>query len=400
MEEKKLEAQIAERLGEKKEESHMQEEIGTAKYLIKARLEASGVVERPDDEGEGFGQTEGLLGEELDLRELLKRGRIGRVKVDLKTEQGKTTGTIFIPSRLDRVETAIIAAALETIERIGPCEAKIAVEEIRDLRDKKRKYVMERAKEILQKFEELVPESQEITELVKDTIKAEDISDYHGLPAGPGLLESDAIIVVEGRADVLNLLRAGIKNTIAVEGTNVPKAVADLTKDKIVTAFLDNDRGGDLILKELLQVAKIDFVARPPPGRSVEELTKKEIMKALKDKVPVEVILAKERKAEHRESPDEMAQIKRKMEELQNTLKGVLLDENFNQVVEVPVNELRSAIEKHQGVRAIVFDGIVTQDLVDAAASAGIRYLAGARSRAENIPRGLRVITFADFRRR
>ncbi|MFN4133508.1 MAG: toprim domain-containing protein, partial [Candidatus Hadarchaeales archaeon] len=225
------------------------------------------------------------------------------------------------------------------------------------------------------------------------------ISEYNGLPAGPGLLESDAIIVVEGRADVLNLLRAGIKNTIAVEGTNVPKAVADLTKNKIVTAFLDNDRGGDLILKELLQVAKVDFVARPPPGRSVEELTRKEIMKALKDKVPAEQALANERRA-GREGPNEMAQIKRKMEELQNTLKGVLLDENFNQVAEVPVNELRGAIEKNPGVKAVVFDGIITQELVDAAASAGIKYLAGARSRAEKVPRGLRVVTFTDFRRR
>ncbi|MFN4133661.1 MAG: DNA primase, partial [Candidatus Hadarchaeales archaeon] len=161
----------------------MEEEVGTAKYLIKAKLDASGVVERPDVVGAIFGQTEGLLGEDLDLRELLKSGRIGRIKVDLKTEQGKTTGAIFLPSSLDRVETAIIAAALETIERIGPCEAKITVEEIRDLRDRKRKYVMDRAKEILQRFEELVPESQEITELVKDTIKADDISEYNGLPA-------------------------------------------------------------------------------------------------------------------------------------------------------------------------------------------------------------------------
>lgn len=375
----------------------MREEIGTSKYLIKGRIEASGVVERPDVVGAIFGQTEGLLGKDLDLRELLKSGRVGRIKVDLKTEQGKTTGTILIPSSLDRVETAIIAAALETIERIGPCEAKITIEEIRDLRDKKRRYVMERAKEILQKFEELTPETQEITEMVKETIKEEDISEYEGLPAGPALLESDAMIIVEGRADVLNLLRAGIKNTIAVEGTNVPKAVADLSKTKITTTFLDNDRGGDLILKELLQVAKIDFVARPPPWKSVEELTRKEILKALKDKVPAEQILAKERIAEHRESRNEIAQIKRKMDELQNTVKGVLLDEDLNPIVELPVAELKVALEKQRGVKAVVFDGVITQELVDAAIVAGAKYIAGARSRAERVPKGLRIITFADF---
>ncbi|MEM4188329.1 MAG: hypothetical protein QXN56_04120, partial [Candidatus Hadarchaeum sp.] len=153
MEEKSLQDLVAEKLG-KKEVSNMREDSGTTKYLIHAKIEASGVVERPDVVGAIFGQTEGLLGSDLDLRELLKSGRIGRIKVEINSSQGKSTGTITIPSSLDRVETAIIAASLETIDRVGPCEATIKVERIEDVRDIKRKFVVERAKELLGAFEE------------------------------------------------------------------------------------------------------------------------------------------------------------------------------------------------------------------------------------------------------
>ena len=109
---------------------------------------------------------------------------------------------------------------------------------------------------------------------------------------GAAIKDSDSIIVVEGRSDVLNLLKYGIKNTIAVQGTNIPKTVQKLSKERTVTVFLDGDRGGDLILREMLQVAEVDFVARAPPGTEVEELTYKQIVKALRYKTPVEQYLS------------------------------------------------------------------------------------------------------------
>ncbi len=111
------------------------------------------------------------------------------------------------------------------------------------------------------------------------------------VPAGPNVMDSDAIIVVEGRADVINLLKYGIKNAVAVEGTNIPQTIVDLCRTKTATAFVDGDRGGDLILSELIQVADIDFVAVSPRGRSVEDMSRKEIVKPLRYKVPLEVIL-------------------------------------------------------------------------------------------------------------
>jgi DNA primase len=283
------------------------EESDTTKYVIHAHISAEGVVERPDVVGAVFGQTEGLLGADLDLRELQKTGRIGRIEVNITYKYGKSSGNILIPSSLDKIETSILAAALETIDRVGPCISKISVTKIEDVRSSKRQQIIERAKHILTAmFDESVPESQELTDAVKSAVRVEEVTFIDNLPAGPGVLESDAIIVVEGRADVLNLLKCGIKNAIAVEGTNVPQLVAELSKKKTVTVFTDGDRGGELILKELLQVADVDYVARPPEGKSVEDLTQKEIIKALRSKVPVEQVV--EVPARRRNKPQQQQQ--------------------------------------------------------------------------------------------
>ncbi|WP_227374670.1 DNA primase DnaG [Haladaptatus halobius] len=259
----------------------------TAKYLIHADITADGVVERSDVVGAIFGQTEGLLGDDLDLRDLQQSSKVGRIDVYVDSEQGQSFGTITIASSLDKVETAILAASLETIERVGPCRASVSVGNIEDVRAAKRREVVDRAKELLSSsFDESVMTSREILEEVRQSIRVEDITEYEGFPAGPNVIDSNAIIVVEGRADVLTLLRYGVKNAIAVEGTNVPDTVAELTQDRTTTAFLDGDRGGDLILRELEQVADIDYVAVAPPGRSVEDLSRDEVMSALRDKRP------------------------------------------------------------------------------------------------------------------
>ncbi|WP_049983297.1 DNA primase DnaG [Halorubrum sp. BV1] len=259
----------------------------TEKYLIHATIAADGVVERSDVVGAVFGQTEGLLGEELDLRDLQESSRVGRIDVAVESENGQSFGEVTVASSLDKVETAILAAALETIDRIGPCHASVEVTSIEDVRAAKRREVVERAKELIAGgFDETSLASDDILEEVREAARVEGIVDYRGLPAGPRVGDSDAVIVVEGRADVLTLLDCGIKNAIAVEGTNVPDAVADLTADRTVTAFLDGDRGGELILRELAQVGDVDYVAFAPPGESVEDLDRSTVFDALRGKVP------------------------------------------------------------------------------------------------------------------
>ena len=265
--------------------------IDTVKYLVYANAEIDGLVEKPDIVGAIFGQTEGLLGDELDLRELQKNGRIGRIEVDLSPRGGKSIGKIKLPSSLDMVETSILAAALETVDRVGPCDAHIKIDKIEDTRTLKRKDLVDRAKILLKTMlSSEIPESKEISEQVRADVKVAEISIYgpEKLPAGPNVSSMDSVILVEGRADVINLLKNDITNAVAVGGANVAKSVGDLSRQKETTVFLDGDRGGDIILNELNRICELDFIARAPRGKEVEELTRKELIKCLRSKVPAE----------------------------------------------------------------------------------------------------------------
>ena len=250
---------------------------------------ADGIVDKPDVVGAIFGQTEGLLGDELDLRDLQKSGRIGRIEVDVQSKSGKSEGIVLVSSSLDQVETSILASALETIDRVGPCKAGMRVLGIEDVRVSKREQVVERAKELLNDLiKQSKGKSSDLTESIRQSIQVEEITTYgkDHCPAGPAVKDSEAIIIVEGRSDVLNLLRAGVKNAIAVEGTNIPETVQELSRERVATAFVDGDRGGELILRELFQVAEVDFVARAPRAHEVEELSPKQLTKCLRNKVP------------------------------------------------------------------------------------------------------------------
>ncbi len=279
--------------------------------MIRAKLTADGIVDKPDVVGAIFGQTEGLLGDELDLRDLQKSGRIGRIEVDVQSKSGKSEGIVLVSSSLDQVETAILASALETIDRVGPCKAGMRVLGIEDVRIAKREQVVERAKELLNDLiKQSKGKSSDLTESIRQSIQVEEITTYgkDHCPAGPAVKDSEAIIIVEGRSDVLNLLRAGVKNAIAVEGTNIPETVQELSRERVATAFVDGDRGGELILRELFQVAEVDFVARAPRAHEVEELSAKQLTKCLRNKVPYDQYMEMNKLNGHADNDDEPRQ--------------------------------------------------------------------------------------------
>lgn len=419
------------------------EELTTTKYLIYADINANGVVEKPDVVGAIFGQTEGLLSNDLDLRELQRTGRIGRIQVIIHSNGGRAKGEIVIPSSLDRIETAILAASLETINRVGPCEANIKVNKVEDVRAVKRQQVVNRAKEIYKgMMDSVTPASMQMIEEVREAMRVHEISEFgeERLPAGPSVHTSDAIIVVEGRNDVLNLLKYGIKNTVAVEGVNVPKSIADLTKKRTVTVFVDGDRGGELILKELLQVGDVDFVTRAPVGKEVEDLEKDEVITALRDKTPIEQFLAttslisnsdvqnkKSSKKSRRnnnnhnhnhknnykydndydyediveqpdfvvEDDDEISLMKDMLKEIEGSGTGEILDNALNLMKEVSVEELYNEVQHvEDNAETIIFDGVVSQRLIDASYKKGIKNIVAFK--AQNVvkkPHGLKVIT-------
>ncbi len=402
----------------------------TTKYMIKATIKADGVIEKSDVVGAIFGQTEGLLGDELDLRELQRSARVGRIEVELESKNGKSGGTITLPTSLDKVETVILAAAFESIDRVGPCKATIKVDEVEDVRVSRRKNVIERAKALLNEvIEKGKIDGESIADTVRQAVQVEEITNFGAdhCPAGPNIEQSDAVIIVEGRRDVLNLLKYGIKNVIAVGGTNVPKTVVDLTKEKITTVFVDGDRGGELILRELLQIADIDFVSRAPQTREVEEIPQKLIMKSLKNKIPCEQymdmynIKIGEKKTEDEEKPkkekkDFFSKPKEKkkaeeriisnkqknyeiiLNEISGSLKAVLFDGSGKELKKIPVRELTDEIKRGESISAVVFDGIVTQRLLDIANNKNVKEIVGIKlGNVVKMPKSVKVLTKTDF---
>jgi len=371
----------------------------TIKYVIRAKFEIEGVVEKPDVIGAVFGQTEGLFGPELDLRELQKSGRIGRIEIELHSKNDRTTGTIIIPTSLDRVSTALLAASIESINRVGPCAAKVTLEKIEDVREARRKAIIDRAKEILHKWTiEAMPTVDEVFKELAETLKVAKVEKYgpEELSAGPEIDSAKEIILVEGRADVINLLRCGIHNVIALEGAKVPETIKRLCKEKEATAFLDGDRGGDLILKELLQVTNIKYVARAPRGKEVEELNCKEIFDALAAKVPVEELFKPPKREKRRvELPKEIVQIAK---ELDGTFEAVLLNEKLEPIERLPVSQLAEKLQQASGVDTVIFDGIITQRIVDIASEKNIRNIIASRiSEAIKPPLNVQLTTFSEI---
>ncbi|MCW6159601.1 MAG: DNA primase [Candidatus Micrarchaeales archaeon] len=458
--------------------------IDIVKYMVEARFEISGLVEKPDIIGAVFGQTEGLLGSDLDLRELQKNGKIGRIEIDTQPQGSRTVGKLHLPSSLGRVETCILAAAIESVDRVGPFETNFKIDKIEDTRTEKRKKIVNRAKELVKNLLTTeIPDSREISDMVEVDIKSSTVTSYgpEGLAAGPDVAGSEDIILVEGRADVIALLKSDITNCVAIGGATgtIPKTVIDLCNTKETTMFLDGDRGGDMILKGIMNAAEIDFVARAPDGKEVEELQRKEIIKALRSRVPIEQIFpgkgkdhgrngyprnddrrqqqrpqptaqqarpaAAARPMQYRpqptgqqqaqtqvlppsnivsnmyskpaaaaaqpqrgmleevESDNDIPQIQTfgsngsgeqpqpprgpgnqkyvaALDELHNSLRGRLYNQSGDMISEVPIRELIQAIQDTKGVHAIVFDGIITQRLVELANKLGIREVYGIRS--------------------
>jgi DNA primase len=397
-----------------------------AKYIINASIEVEGVVDRPDVIGAIFGQTEGLLGADLELRELQRSGRIGRIEVNLQTKSGKTQGEILIPSSLDKAETSIVGAALEIIQRIGPCNSKVSVNKIEDVRVSKRNTVIERAKQLLQNMmDDVIPDSQVISDEVAYSVRVMEIQEYgkSRLPCGPIIDNSDEIIVVEGRADVLNLLKYGIKNAIAMNGTSVPEDIVELAKKKTLTAFVDGDRGGDLIIKELIDAANVDFVTKAPDGKEVEELTSKEVHKSLRSKIAAEqakldldpkVVKKTETKRNYRPqsrptptrqnyrktrlTDEQKTKFKSMLEDLIGTRGSYILDESLNILGKVPVTEIEGTIKSlSNGVYAVVFDGIIEKSLIGVAERSSVKFMVAMDSKVNDSETRINILTNKDL---
>ncbi|PIO07220.1 hypothetical protein COU59_03710 [Candidatus Pacearchaeota archaeon CG10_big_fil_rev_8_21_14_0_10_34_12] len=367
------------------------------KYMIFANFVAEGALEKPDVIGAIFGQTEGLLGADLEMRELQKEGKIGRIEVDLQRSNKQTTGIIKIPTALDKSETTLIAAAVETIERIGPSDAQLEIEKIEDVRGSKRDFIIERAKKLMQEVQGSM-ESREISGQIKDHSRAE-ISEYGSEKLPSGDLSGKEIIVVEGRADVINLMKSGIRNAIGMNGTNLPETVRELSKEKEITLFVDGDRGGKLIARNVMDNANVKYIAVAPDGKEVEELTSKEILMCLRKRIPANEFFSgrsfSERKFEEKvsevteevqkskdsepefndEGKEKLREISRKLE---GTGKAIVLDSNMEEITTISAKTLGTSLKRlDKSPFAIVIDGNVTKTVISTAEEMNVRAIVG-----------------------
>jgi DNA primase len=412
---------------------------GIVKYHVKLKFEVDGLVEKADIIGAIFGQTEGLLGPEMNLNELQKVSKVGRIEVNVDTKSNMAKGDAVIPMSTDISTAALIAAAIESIDKVGPFQAKFALSGIDDIRAIKKKVIVDRAKKIVQEWAtKTISEGEEMLKDVYDASKPGKLTAFGKaqLACGTGVFDSDWIILVEGRADVINLLRAGFDNAIAIEGAKIDETIVKLTEGKKVIAFLDGDRAGDLILKELHGVVNIDKVLRAPTGREVEECTPLEIAEILKEGM----LFAGANGHEGRETlpqqqqPDRKHQTKRDRQEhsmeeerevqvssggsnittlednsdillavkevylqINETLEAVVLDGSMKILLKVPVSDVVKKLDRTEGGKMLVLDGIVTQRLVDAADKVGIEYIVGHRTGELKKSTDVRVRTFGDM---
>jgi DNA primase len=271
------------------------------------------------------------------------------------------------------------------------------LDKIEDIREARRKVIIDRAKEILHKWNiESMPNVDEVYKQISNTMKLGKVEKYgpDELPAGPALESSKKIVVVEGRADIINLMRCGILNTVALEGAKIPESIKKLTKEKEATALLDGDRGGDLILKELLQVTSVRYVGRAPRGKEIEECNCKEIAEALDNRVAVSELYKSKRERPKVEVPDEIGKTAKA---LQGTLEAVLLNAKLEQTERLPVSQLAEKLQQAKGVDTVVFDGIITQRIVDVAGEKNIKRIVASRvSEAVKPALNVELVTFKD----
>jgi DNA primase len=373
---------------------------GIVKYHVKLSFEVDGLVERADIIGAIFGQTEGLLGPEMNLNELQRVSKVGRIEVNTFNTENTTKGDALLPMSTDIDTCSLIAAAIESIDKVGPFDSSFKLDAIDDVRASKKEDIVKRAKEIKQKWAtNSVSEGDEMLKTVHEN-NSDKITTYgpKKLHCSTGVFDSPWIVLVEGRADIINLLRAGYENALAFEGGRIDESIKELCdKKERVVAFIDGDRAGGFILKELKSIVKIDIELRADEGIEVEELTPKRVDEILS---PVAKKITQELETPSLKNEDDtsLAEIcKPNYSDLNESLEAIALDSDANKVFKIPISELVPKISDQSGIKYLFLDGIITQRLFDAAKEAGVEYIVGHRTAKLTHTDGISLKTFRDL---
>ena len=375
-------------------------QTGIVKYHVKLSFEVDGLVERADIIGAIFGQTEGLLGPEMNLNELQRVSKVGRIEVVTKPTSNTTSGTALIPMSTDIDTCALIAAGIESIDKVGPFDCKFNLDTIDDVRAAKKFDIVKRAKEIKQKWAtKTVSEGENMLNDVHQGDSGK-LSTYgpSKLTCSSGAFTSKWIILVEGRADVINLLRAGYDNVLAIEGAKIDESIKELCAEKdTVVAFIDGDRAGGFILKELKSVVTLDYELQADEGVEVEELTPQrldEILRPIADEIKNGKPAPKLASSDDKSISEVAAKV---FPTLNETLEAVALDSDQNEIFKVPISEVVSKLSSQSGIKYLLLDGIITKRLLEGAKNAGIECVVGHRVAKLSNSDGMTLKTFADL---
>ena len=373
---------------------------GIVKYHVKLSYEVDGLVERADIIGAIFGQTEGLLGPEMNLNELQRVSKVGRIEVIAKSTSNTTNGNAVIPMSTDIDTCALIAAGIESIDKVGPFDCKFTLDAIDDVRAAKKDDIVRRAKEIKQKWAtKTVSEGETMLNDVHQGDSGK-LSTYgpSKLTCSSGVFNSKWIILVEGRADVINLLRAGYDNVLAIEGAKIDESIKELCSEKdTVVAFIDGDRAGGFILKELKSVVTLDYELQADTGVEVEELTPQRLSEIL-EPIADEIKNGKPAPKLNSEDDKSIADVASKIfPNLNETLEAVALDGDQNEIFKVPISEVVSKLSSQSGIKYLLLDGIITKRLLEGAKNAGIECVVGHRVAKLSNSDGMTLKTFADL---
>jgi DNA primase len=171
---------------------------------------------------------------------------------------------------------------------------------------------------------------------------------------------------------------------------------------------LDGDRGGDLDLKKLLVVADIDYVSRAEKDKEVEELTKKQIFKALRERVPVDQLTSKGEVKPVEDDINVVVQttvddrtknfLSSLLDDLIGTRAAYVVDKELQIVSKVPISEIGDIVGNYNNIFAIVFDGKINQSIIDVSKQHGIKFLVGMGFKEHVDSEGISVLTMKDFR--
>jgi DNA primase len=185
-------------------------------------------------------------------------------------------------------------------------------------------------------------------------------------------------------------LRAGMKNVIAMNGTKLPDSIKELSKEKDITLFVDGDRGGKLIIQNVVDNARVKYIVVAPDGKEVEELTGKEILMCLRKKIPLQEFLSrsgylkrsfekpeKEEKKTEGLNDNSRKKLKEISEKNKGTGKAILLDNSLQEIKSVPARSLATTLKKMRKKPSfVIIDGIATVPTIKTAEESGVQALA------------------------